>query len=174
MYFLEFDEMNKQGTCFITAPLYVDVDYSVSNDNEDYIEWKDQKALIDSCVKDLLDPLVKFISDDPDMKIDEEEYDGDGSYIIVACSADKVDSCVDKLVNKCQELNGTYVEDEQEFDLDKDEPYIQDFDPNSWYGYVERAYRWTDEDERYEYYHATLEVKVTFEYEKKYLEIYRE
>lgn len=174
MYFLEFEEMNHQGKCFITAPVYVDVETHVSNDHEDHIDWKDQEELMNACVKDLLDPLVKFIGDDPDMEIDEEEYNGDGSYITVSCSSDKVDSCVDKLVKKCQELDGTSTGDEEEFELDRDEPYVQDFDPNSWYGYVERPYRWSSEDEIYEYYHATLEVNVTFKYNEKYLEIYRE
>ena len=174
MYFLEFDEMNNQGTYCIGVPLYVDYDYHVSNDNGDYIDQEDWDAMVTSCVKELLDPLVKFIGDDPDMKIYDEGYDGSDSYIVVSCSADKVNSCVDKLTAKCKELNGSFIEDKQEFDLDRDEPYVQGFDPSSWYGYYERPYRWIDDDERYEYYHATLRVKVTFEYDKRYLEIYRE
>lgn len=171
MYFLEFDEMNKEGEYCIQCPLTVDIRIYSSGDNEDHIPYDERTELVSSCLKSLLDPLIKMIGDDPDMKIVEQEYMYEDTWVIVSCPADKVDSCVEKLKSKCKELDGSFEEDEEEFELDLDEPYVQNFDPR--YGYYETSYHWGDEDERYNYYHATLEVKVTFEYNENYLEIYR-
>lgn len=177
MYFLEFDELNKDSIFVIQVPFHVNINTNISGEmgeNDDYIPNQSQEDLVDYCLKSLLDPLVKFIGNDPMMKIDEEEYDYDATYITVSCSSENVESCVDKLKAKCRELDGSRFEDEEEFDLsdEKEAPWEDAWDYRYDMHYT-RDIPFRDEDDAYDYYHAIFSVEVTFEYDKRNLEIYR-